>query len=844
MWGGMDLACETLSELGPENTAGQACGRWAAAAGGESLPPDLRTQAIRVPIEIPQSEILKLFPPSQRTEIERKREVLATIAYFIGKDFKMPVKLGMPGGGWYWDEAKNEIRVDPQDLLEMSYDACRFIVGHEGGHRRISRAEVISERLMNTTGYMLLTNIIEDPRVNNFVVDAYPTFQKPLETSFIESTKKRLQMEAEGSLGCVPRIMQAGFLLLRYWFEEATGKKLPEEAVPDEIREAVERVLPAARRAWSVYPSKKEAEEGEETVLRYARTSNAIIEKLIWPHFKDLVAQDIRDQLIQEILQQVNAQTGGGGIPSNSPGSSPGQGQSGGGAGPPGDTGDPGAEASGGILQKLSKLLGGVLGGGGISNQAELPGKSNLLERLRQRLEEGAASSGAKDSEGNLSGPELLDALRRALSDKDISTLNAALKEAREIQEMREITEEIFGDAKRDNSDTPAHKAEKMAAVSLESLSKDFKLRLESIIKFFESKEGERLIGRAFGRLKEFERKASAELQGKLRTGEDQLPGFKYQKSDPNFGIGGGNPVNSDEYIGGSGKGNIRLDHPRWEGKREGFLYPYRALPESETCYIAARAGVIPLINRLETELREIFRERRARKWEDGKRYGPTFNLRRRIREIARRVPAVETESFRKRERPTEKDYAITLLIDLSGSMNGPKIEETFKAAVILCEVLGRLSIKTEILGFNSYLYEYKPFHLQMSERVRARMGSMLRETGRRPAHYNDDGWALAEASARLAKERTKEKFLIVLSDGCPAPSDPHAGPEYSLSKIISEIRENTDQKLVGLGVGPDTHHVEAYYPNHMADIRVADLPGRLAKFLKEVIEDYQKLKR
>jgi hypothetical protein len=823
-------------------------GVWSAASPGGPDASELENHTLKVPIEIPQAEILKLFAPSARAEIERKREVLATIAYFIGKDFRMPVKLGMPGQGWYWDEERNEIRVDPGDLLQLSYDACRFIVGHEGGHRRISRAQVISERLLNTPGYMLAANIIEDPRVNNFVVGAYPTFQKPMEAAMFDSFRRRLEEDAKRSLGDVPRLLQAGFQLIRHWFEEATGKQLPPETVSREIEDLVEKILPAARRAWSVYPCKREAEEGEETVRRYARASNAIIEKEVWPHLSELVAKDLRDQLLQELLQKVSDRTGGQGLPITKPDSQ--------GNGPAGKGGQSaqrapgagkGAGTSGGLAGLLKKLGAGlsVLLGGSKGEPAAADSGVSLVQDLQKKLAEGSLSAKAGTAETyRQENAAVLELLKKELSPSDCEQLNSAIKNALIKQEMREASDYILDQEKTDNSDTPPKGPPKLAPLDLSSLSQDFKARLETVIEKFESKDGQRIIGGAVTRLQEFQKRAQAEFEGKLRPGEVKLNTPEYRKSDPTFCLGGGQADASDDFIEGSGRGNIRLDHPHWRGKREGFIYSHRSLREDEAKYTSSRKQVVAIANRLEIELREIFRERHAHKWENGKRRGPSFSLRRRIREIARQVPAAETEAFRKRERPTEKDYAITLLVDLSGSMSGVKIEETFKALVVLSEVLGRLSIKTEIIGFNAFLYEYKSFHTPMSQKVRAKMGGMLRETVRSPAQYNDDGWALSEVSKRLAKQKAKEKFLIVLSDGCPAPSGVHAGPEFNLSKIIEEIRENTDQKLVGLGIGPDTHHVEAYYPNHLADIRVGEMPGRLAAFLKEVIEDYERLVR
>src|ERR1035441_8606278 len=86
-----------------------------------------------------EKQILANFTAEQQEEIKQKQQTLSSLAYFIGKDFRIPVELNEPGGGWYWDFKNNEIRIDPKDLLEKPMDYLRFVISHEGGHRRISR---------------------------------------------------------------------------------------------------------------------------------------------------------------------------------------------------------------------------------------------------------------------------------------------------------------------------------------------------------------------------------------------------------------------------------------------------------------------------------------------------------------------------------------------------------------------------------------------------------------------------------------------------------------------------------------------------------------------------------
>ena len=174
--------------------------------------------------------------------------------------------------------------------------------------------------------------------------------------------------------------------------------------------------------------------------------------------------------------------------------------------------------------------------------------------------------------------------------------------------------------------------------------------------------------------------------------------------------------------------------------------------------------------------------------------------------------------------------------------MEGLKIDMDFKAKIVLAEVLNKLSIKCEILGFNDRIYEYQKFEQPMSNDIRENMGGMIDEvsdyTGGR-ASYNDDGWALTQASERLAKIKANQKFLIVLSDGEPVDSPQHSGSEYDLSAVVEKITKNTDQKLIGLGIL--TNSVSDYYPNYIEDVGLEEMIGKLADLIRDVVVNYDK---
>ena len=70
---------------------------------------------------------LSSFTEEQKQTILKKREVLSTLAYFIGKDFDLTVKIGAPQSGWFWEPASNSVTIDSKDVLENPIGFLRFV---------------------------------------------------------------------------------------------------------------------------------------------------------------------------------------------------------------------------------------------------------------------------------------------------------------------------------------------------------------------------------------------------------------------------------------------------------------------------------------------------------------------------------------------------------------------------------------------------------------------------------------------------------------------------------------------------------------------------------------------
>jgi len=681
------------------------------------------SQATKEPSPVrPEREILADFTPDQQRQIEHNKQVLSSLAYFIGKDFKLPVELNEPGQGWHWDFEANKVRVDPKDLIEKPMDYLRFVISHEGGHRRVSRANVIPKEEWQRPGFPFLMNSIEDPRTNNFVAESYPKFKEQMQLAYEQDLdiENHAKEKADKQLGHQPRFMQAGFEFIKQWFAKEQGKKSEiSKDLPPEVQQVVTKTLESAEDAWLRYPSRLEADTGEEMIKKYAQVSYEIIRDEVWPEYKKLIEQDQQDQQIEQLLQDL---------------------------------------------------------------QQSMQGGEGLPQDLQDHLSE---------------------------------------------EEQQALTEAMH-QAQPESAESGESDAAESAPVSLSSVPEELQEELKKYIDSLPNDAKDELAKRARQALQAYEQDISDRLEGELT--ETPARQQESQESDA--------PEPAQEQPATRESGLTADERAEVEKYRELIEKEFTG---DQNIYEEYRREVLPVIDQLENDLRQVFAARRDSRWLPGFRSGKRLNIRKRMQEKAKDVSVMQTRAFERRKLPQEKDYAVSVLVDLSGSMRGEKIEETFKGTIVLAEVLNRLSIKTEILGFNDRIHEFQDFGESMSPEVRTLMSGMIEEVDTERGSWNDDGWAVQQASDRLSKEPEKEKFLLVLSDGIPEPSPTHAGAEYDLSNVVSEIDRTTNQKLIGLGIGPDTSHVERFYPNNIANVGVQEMAGRLADVLREMVVNYDK---
>lgn len=468
-------------------------------------------------------------------------------------------------------------------------------------------------------------------------------------------------------------------------------------------------------------------------------------------------------------------------------------------------------------------------------------------ERLRKMVEEGLEEKLPKELREELERKmrEALEEMAKEIEEEESDKKDELSQEAETLRELaKKIRQQAQDKSAKEKADAEeaAQELEARAAareaeimkisegksssgkpVPLDKLSPELRQALEKAYGKLDVKTRARLEKAARESLEKLEDKMNEDLKGKLDPtaplSHEELRKQAERKT-----------AQQEKEI----KAREEEDRAKYEIKK--------ALEGEKTAYDRAYAAVKPMIDLLADDIDRLFLPKRHPRWSGHFPVGGRLDLRKAMQVEAQ--PELYTELWERKTIPEKRDYSFTILIDLSGSMGGKTIEETFKGVVLLVEALARVGIDVEILGFQNKLIEFKNFDDQLDDNVRHKMNGMPLEVmninpgGNNGADWNDDGYAVETAAKRLGERTSREKFLVVFSDGEPAPSDAHAGKRWDLSKVVEKIRAEKNVRPVGVGLGAETEHVRKYYPNSVVIPNVNELSPELAGLLEDILHN------
>lgn len=268
--------------------------------------------------------------------------------------------------------------------------------------------------------------------------------------------------------------------------------------------------------------------------------------------------------------------------------------------------------------------------------------------------------------------------------------------------------------------------------------------------------------------------------------------------------------------------------------------------------YEDRRNGMTGKINTMRRKLERAIMAKMERDWTTGKTEGVLDS---------RRLVAAYNGSpnvWKDRDDGEEFSTAVTVLIDLSGSMSGYPADLAMNVGIALAECFESTPVAYEILGFNNRtseygvlkgesglsgrvhdgysryepldIYVFKDFDGRLHE-YRPSMSSINSMVG----GNNTDGESLLKAYGRLAKRTEDRKIMLVLSDGYPAFwSD--FGSKHIYQHLRDVIAFITKKGVDLIGIGIDSDAVQQFYPKWQVINDLDDLPkatlDELAKML------------
>lgn len=722
---------------------------------------------------------------TEKIEIPKEDwETLKIIAKRVGGDFRMKVKLGEPGGGSFFNPEDGSITFDPLHIKENP-DLSKFVAAHEGAHRAItlspkelglSQKEI--ESLYSQIGFGYLQNVIEDPAVNDWMSKRFPGLKPYTEKIYNEQLKEENAVlstpevrRIASQLGYWPKFVQYGSEVIRDWYQKRFSRKLDPA-----VEKALKRTIRDARESINTIPDPQKPSREKKEIISVAQKRFENNTNNIWPEVKKLVEMDLHTeeqrQMLKEFRQkqkelelkrkemekakarrdakkQEELQKEIKGLEEEL---------------------DPFNGLPGDVKKELQKQIDKAIRGEIEQLNKEIEEKQKQIEETRKKQEK--LDKEIKDLEEKLKGAtnKEKEGLEKEIQEKKTEKLTQERKRKQAKEELKSIQDSLEQIQSGEEMPYPEDK-----------LSDKTKQELEKLFNKLPLSKKKEHRQKAQEKLEDFEDAVNEELQGKLNKDKPESHREFRERQEEK-------------------KESEERRRKAEEEKRELEKKLERRRREKMTEYDKAYEETANIINSLYNRLKRFFLPERHPKWRKGYPTGQKVELEKAMQ--AEADPRYLEKLWKRKTIPHKLDYRFSILVDLSGSMKGEKIEETFKGVVVLAEVLERLGIQYEIRGFSNNSRVFKNWREKLTPQLRNRLAEMKNWGG----EGTETTLSTKKAVEDFEKNLGKDNFLITLTDGQPNNSE-------SLKKLLKEIKEKKRIKLVGIGLGPDTEFVKDYYP-------------------------------
>jgi cobaltochelatase CobT len=269
--------------------------------------------------------------------------------------------------------------------------------------------------------------------------------------------------------------------------------------------------------------------------------------------------------------------------------------------------------------------------------------------------------------------------------------------------------------------------------------------------------------------------------------------------------------------------------------------------------YESVKSKIGGQVNTMKARLRRALMAKERRDWDFGREFGKL--------DTKRLVSGFQGAQgiFKQRKDRVEANTCVMLLVDLSGSMSGDKVDVARDSVIAFAECLEGTQLKYEVNGFDNgsqytkglqgdvskqkngvkfhrveplNIFQFKKFDdpLRVSKGAIGAIGEMANGN-------NSDRDAVLWCLQRLAQQRTQRKILIVLSDGSPANFTINIERNEltkALTDTVSSAMKDYGVECVGIGIQAD--HVSEIYKQSVVIDDVKDLSGGIFNQLSELL--------
>lgn len=195
-------------------------------------------------------------------------------------------------------------------------------------------------------------------------------------------------------------------------------------------------------------------------------------------------------------------------------------------------------------------------------------------------------------------------------------------------------------------------------------------------------------------------------------------------------------------------------------------------------------------------------------------------------------------------DRKIEKDLSILLLLDNSLSSDsyaaGNRVIDVEKqTALLFGEILNEYGIDFAVQSFYSKTRNYTAFVSLKDfdspwEKARNTIGAL------QPEGYTRIGPALRHAGSLLQQRHSKNKWVIILSDGKPNDYDRYEG-QYGINDIKQALRELNEQSINTYALAIEAN--AKYYLPQMFGQNHFQIVSSPAELIKSLVKLYEKIK-